>query len=298
MPDKSKEQRLVPLLIDVQRDLDRDIDLESLASRFGTSTFHFHRVFSGFIGETPKKHIERLRLEKAAYLLAITDDPVVDIGLAVGFKNPETFARNFRKFIGHSPSGYRRMAKLAQAERLKNVDFFATDEYRLSKARFEELPATPVLAIRRMGQYGEVNRSFGAERHSWHELLEWARKRGACASPVFIGLFYDDPTMTPNALQRCDVCVPVDRSVAGTDQIRYTRFEGGWYGIVEYIGRIDTILSAFRGLADEIRRSGAYAFRDGPSLEFFRTPNVGGQSGVHRIDACLPVEPKNKRRRK
>jgi transcriptional regulator GlxA family with amidase domain len=41
-----RNERLVPLLIDVRRELDQDIDLDSLARKFGTSSFHFHRTFA------------------------------------------------------------------------------------------------------------------------------------------------------------------------------------------------------------------------------------------------------------
>jgi AraC family transcriptional regulator len=296
MKSKEQSERLVPLLIEVQRELDQEISLESLASKFGSSSFHFHRMFSDAIGETPKKHIERLRLERAASLLAVTDDPVLDVCLKVGFKNPETFSRNFRKFLGYSPSGYRRMAKIAQAERLQGTDFFGSDEYRLSRARFVTMPSTPLLAMRRMGDYGVLNESFGHDDHAWNKLTRWAHERDIPSNPVLIGLFYDDPTMTPPPLQRCDVCLPVNRIVDGTQTVRCIQFDGGTYGIVEYIGRIKTIINAFRGLADEIRRSDAYVFREGPAVEFLRAANVDGVAGVHRIDACFPVKKADKRR--
>jgi AraC-like DNA-binding protein len=47
-------QEMIPLLIEVQQNLDRDLDLELLARKYGYSTFHFHRVFSNVVGETPK----------------------------------------------------------------------------------------------------------------------------------------------------------------------------------------------------------------------------------------------------
>ena len=292
MNDKERKERWVPLLVDLERELDRDVSLDALASRFGASKFHFHRAFSGSFGETPKKHVERLRLEKAAFALAVTDSPVVDIAFAVGFNNPETFSRNFKKFIGYSPSGYREMAKAAQAERLKNVDFFTNDNYELSRARFVTMPATPVLAARKIGQYARVNRDFGGDTDPWRELADWATRNGIATTPLNIGIFYDDPTMTPEALTRCDVCVAVERplELREGDAIRCMPFAGGLYGFVDYVGTVDTIISAFRGLADEIRRSAVYTFEGGPSITIMREANVGGRVGVHRVDAGFPVK--------
>src|SRR5687768_4324233 len=102
MPDSSDFpiQELIPLLLDVESNLEQDLTLDSLARRFGYSPFHFHRYFSGAFGETPKRHVDRLRLERAAYKLAITHDSVLDIALAVGFKSHETFSRAFKRAFG------------------------------------------------------------------------------------------------------------------------------------------------------------------------------------------------------
>src|SRR5688572_6286599 len=93
-------QELIPLLIDVQDHLDREISLGSLARQYGYSPFHFHRFFSSAVGETPKQHIDRLRLERAAYKLAITGETVLAIALGVGFNNHETFSRAFKRAFG------------------------------------------------------------------------------------------------------------------------------------------------------------------------------------------------------
>ena len=287
---KERKERFVPLLIEVEQDLNQDISLKALASRLGVSSFHFHRSFLGSIGETPKKHVERLRLERASYLLAVTDEPIIDVALAVGFKNPETLSRNFKRFLGLTPRAYRRMAKAAQAERVANTDFHNSSDYRLSRARFEKLPPMHLLAIRRMGAYGTYHAASGDSRNPWSDVLEWASARGISTSPLRLGIYYDDPTLTPKPLQRADFCVAVERPVEGSDPVRCMHFAGGLYGVVEYVGRIEHLLSAFRGLADEIRRSSVYAFAEGPPIDSLLEENVDGSEGVQRIEIAFPVK--------
>jgi AraC family transcriptional regulator len=287
---KQPNERLVALLIEVQRTLDEDIDLGSLAAEFGASAFHFHRTFAAAVGETPKKHVERLRLERAAFLLAVTDEPILDIALAVGFKNPETFSRNFRNFLGLSARGYRQMAKRAQAERVAGTDFHADPDFTLSRARFAKLPAQTLLALRHVGYYGALHERFGTATDPWDELGAWAHERGVPASGARIGIYYDDPTLTPEPLQRADICIAVPEPVEGTERIRSIAFAGGLYAITEYVGRCDTLLSAFRGTADEIRRSPTHTFRDASPLEVVRATNVNGVAGVHRFDVCFAVQ--------
>jgi AraC family transcriptional regulator len=74
-------QELIPLLLDVQHNLDQDLNLRSMARQSGYSPFHFHRKFMEAVGETPKQHVHRQRLERAAYKLAITDEPILEIAL-------------------------------------------------------------------------------------------------------------------------------------------------------------------------------------------------------------------------
>ena len=287
---KDPNDRLVPLLIEIQRSIDRDIDLAALAKRYGASPFHFHRTFASALGETPKKHVDRLRLERAAFLIAVTEEPILDIALAVGFKNPETLSRNFRKFLGYSPRSYRQMARRAQVDRVANTDFHSDPEFSLSRARFKKLPARTLLALHHIGDYGVLHERFGTRADPWNELLAWARERGVAAGGERIGVYYDDPTVTPKPLHRAEICVPVAGAVAGTQHIRSIPFEGGLYAIVEFEGRISSVLSAFRGTADEIRRSEFYTFASGPPLEIVRATNVNGAAGVHRIDVCFAVQ--------
>jgi AraC family transcriptional regulator len=286
----------LPGLIDAQRDLDQDLSLSSLAARFGTSKYHFHRLFASSVGETPKQHFERLRIERAAMLLATTGLSITDLALTLGFKNVETFSRRYKAALGHSPSSYRRMARAAQRERVERTNFHASEDYSLSRALFEPLPDMRLLAIRHLGDYGKLNESFGEADHLWSELAAWARSAGVAIDPVFMGIYYDDPTMTPESQRRADVCVPLrdpaDFNVSG--RMRCLKFAGGSYAIAEYVGPISHLLSGYRGVADEVRRSARYEFRQDYPLAFLRTPNVDGRRGVHRIDICFPVAKKRR----
>ena len=46
--------------------LDQPLELKSIAEIANFSPFHFHRIFTFLIGETPIDYIQRLRIEKAA----------------------------------------------------------------------------------------------------------------------------------------------------------------------------------------------------------------------------------------
>jgi AraC family transcriptional regulator len=82
-------------------------DLAALSSRAGLSAFHWHRLFSTVVGESPKQFAQRLRLSRAAALLLSRHDSVLSIALSCGFASHEGFTRAFRRRFGVSPRAYR-----------------------------------------------------------------------------------------------------------------------------------------------------------------------------------------------
>ncbi len=289
--DASNEamQELVPLLIDVQSNLDRQMGLDSLARQCGYSPFHFHRFFSNAVGETPKQYVDRLRLERAAYKLAITGETVLEIALAVGFKNHETFSRAFKRAFGYSPRDYRRACREAQAERLERNRGFRGEGCLLSDVRFVTLPATKLLAIRRHGAYSDCPVPFTAEDEFWKELVQWAKRNSVTHRPLALAISYDDPTLTPNSLQRLDACIPIDGAVAAEGPIRRLDFAGGRYGGVEHAGPLSTIDQAYRQVADGIRRARQYDFDEGPPVQIYRKVQIGGDPEANLTEVYFPV---------
>ncbi len=278
---------VIPLLVDVKDNLDSELTLESLARDFGTSRFHFHRTFSALVGETPRRHVARLRLERAAYKLAITGETVLDVALAVGFNSHETFSRAFKRRFGQSPQSYRRMARTAQLERMERNRAFRGDGCLLSEVRFESLRSTPALAIRRVGAYSEFDAAARARLAA--EMVEWAEHNGVAPGPLRIGLFPDDPTMTPKALQQSDFCIPLDQPAVGTERIRCIELTGGMYGVIEHIGAQATVDQAYRNLADGIRRSRRFGFREDPPIHIYLDEDNANKGASSHSKVCFPV---------
>jgi AraC family transcriptional regulator len=290
-------QEMIPLLIEVQQKLDQDLDLRSLASKYGYSPFHFQRIFSNAVGETPKKYVERLRLEKAAYKLQITDEPIFDVCLSVGFKNHETFTRAFRRYFGASPRDCRKNAKVLQSRRLEANRSFRGDGCCLSEVKFETLRSTHLLSILHVGAYSEIPAAFTKDDRIWNALVAWAKRRSLLYRPIPLSFYHDDPTVTPGAAQRTDACIPLDTVVKGTRTIRCIEFVGGQYAVAEHVGPCSTLIQGFRHVADGVRGSGKYTFRTDPALAIARGIHVDKESVLNRTDVYLPVQRIPRRRK-
>ena len=88
--------------------------LEELARRVHLAPAYLVRLFKRETGRAPMAYLARCRAERAAALLLGTARSVHEIGEAVGWDDPNYFARRFRGHFGVSATEYR--------ERFHNID--------------------------------------------------------------------------------------------------------------------------------------------------------------------------------
>jgi transcriptional regulator of acetoin/glycerol metabolism len=93
---------------DIRSHLDKNIRIDVLAGLAGLSVHHFSRAFKRSVGVAPHQYVMQQRIEKAAELLARTDQLLSDIALATGFSDQSHLARSFRRIVGSTPSSFRR----------------------------------------------------------------------------------------------------------------------------------------------------------------------------------------------
>jgi AraC-like DNA-binding protein len=77
----------------MDRSYAQPLDIAALAAVAYVSESHFIRTFRATFGETPHRYRQRRRVERAMFLLRVTDRPVTEICLAVGFASLGTFSR-------------------------------------------------------------------------------------------------------------------------------------------------------------------------------------------------------------
>ncbi len=262
--------------------------LDTLARRSGYSPFHFHRRFVSVVGETPKRHLMRLRLERAAYLVAVTEQQFLAIALDVGFRSHETFTRAFRRHFGITPTEYRRKARKAQAERLVRNATFTGEGCQLSQVRLLTLAPVVLLCARHTGAYAAVpSPPFAEHDELWAPLAAWALEAGITYERTAWVIPHDDPTVTPGPQQRMDAGVPVNGIPPRSDPFTVLRFAGGRYAGAEHVGPHETIGQAYRHVADGIRRSSTAVFGVGPPVQIFR--HVDHDPRRHRTEVYFPI---------
>ena len=86
--------------------------VEHLAARFGLNTRTLQRLFSKYVGVSPKWVIQRYRLHEAAERLAAGKSiDQAELALDLGYTDQAHFVRDFKSIVGVSPAAYARAAR-------------------------------------------------------------------------------------------------------------------------------------------------------------------------------------------
>lgn len=90
----------------MQNHLDH-ITLQDVADHFGFSLSYCSRLIKSSTGQTFNDWKRLLRIQKAEHMLRNTKESVADISSSLGYENPETFIRAFKKELHVTPAKYR-----------------------------------------------------------------------------------------------------------------------------------------------------------------------------------------------
>jgi transcriptional regulator GlxA family with amidase domain len=91
----------------IERDFDRELDLESVARQIATSRRQLQRAFAE-VGDTSfRGFLAEVRMRNALRLLQDGSAPVREVAVSVGYRQPAQFAKAFRRHHGAPPSDFR-----------------------------------------------------------------------------------------------------------------------------------------------------------------------------------------------
>lgn len=111
--DKSHGDRSVlDLQTWLEEHFNEEVTVDMLATREGMSRRTLERRFKNATGESPKRYVQRIRVEKAKQLLQESGMTFDEITYLVGYEDSSTFSRVFKEYTGLSPILYKRRFNL------------------------------------------------------------------------------------------------------------------------------------------------------------------------------------------
>ncbi len=266
------QERILKVLLYIERHLDERLSLSGLAKVGGFSKYHFHRVFLGMTGETLRQHVKRLRLERAAGRLRRSTAAVTAIALDGGYQSLEAFSRTFRREFGKTPSGFRRDVSVEEDQKLG------------IEVRVVKREAVEAAFIRHVGPPQEVGRV-------WEKLSRWAGERGIFGRGTeFVGVWHDDPEITPLRRLRCDVCVTLPRAIEPAGEIGVRVIEGGEYAMTRHRGAYEKLGETYARLCGVWAPASGREIASRPAVEVYRNSPRSVVAEELVTDIYLPLE--------
>lgn len=92
----------------INQHIEEKLSVADIAKKYNFSEKHFRYLFARIVGCTPKKYIERVKLERVYTLLKSTNLTVTQIADRLGFNNSHHLANAFKNAYNISPSECRK----------------------------------------------------------------------------------------------------------------------------------------------------------------------------------------------
>jgi two-component system response regulator YesN len=93
----------------IKKHYNEGINQKTVAEHVYLSPNYFSELFKNATGKTFTKYLIEARIDAAKKLLAKPEVKVYEVGQIVGYDEPVSFSRVFKKIVGVSPAGYRKI---------------------------------------------------------------------------------------------------------------------------------------------------------------------------------------------
>jgi AraC family transcriptional regulator len=272
----------------IQDNLSQPLCLDAVARAAGFSPFHFHRIFTAFVGENLQDYINRLRLERAANLLVKSPSlTITEVAFSCGFSSSSAFARSFRKYFGVTPSQY-----LSEYLNPKTPAAWVTQ--RPAPAETVELPSIQVRPMPPMhlvcfpAVEGYAPHSI---KQAWERLFHWAGARGLLDGRAqLIAVSYDDPQITPPKKCRYYACMTVPETLRSDAQVSFLDFPAHTCAVCRMDCDADQIQPVYRVLYRDWLPDSGFLLADLPPYEIYYNAPDNDPASKYVFDLCIPVE--------
>lgn len=283
--------RLCKVLEYIDAHLDDNLSIDRLSNVAAFSKYHFHRQFTELLGISVYKYVQLTRLKRASYQLAFRKQiPIIDISLASGYENHESFSRAFKKSIGQTPSEFREHPQWKPwhliYQPLSDLrSKYMKPDHQPDKVRVIMFKEVKVAVLEHRGTPNLVGNSA-------RKFIEWRKQNNLSpqVSSTF-NILYDDPSETSPEDFRLDICASTERDVADNPfGVVEKTIPGGRCAVLRHIGDDANLDESITYLYSKWLPSSGEEPRDFPlflqRVKFF--PDVAEHEAV--IDVFLPLK--------
>jgi AraC family transcriptional regulator len=252
------QQVVLKVLHYINQNLAGDVSLETIARIANYSPFHFQKIFSEAVQETPKQYVIRLRLERAAHFIKIFPNlPINEIASGCGFSSNSIFSRAFKNYYGISAEQFRELPTDKMQEiNIKHNKFTHCNEtswitpitdiqQKLETVKLSSLPAISTMYSCKIACIQTTLSHRENITFAFKSLLQWAIPHELISSATkYFGIWLDFPFITPFNKCRFLCGIELNSEIKPTKGISVVTFNKGQYLNYKMIGDINETLDS------------------------------------------------------
>lgn len=281
------ELRICRAIDFINQHLAESPSVNEIAAAAPFSPFHFQRLFRALTGESVAEFTRRLRLEAAAKKLTfggMTD--ITGLAIELGFSSSQNFAKAFKKHFGLSPSAYQTAAGPLVKKFNPKSKPPVSNLFDLSQVVVRHVEEIHTVYRRHFGSYNsaEIQTAFD-------ELQNWAEARELHHEHGYIGIPWDEATITPDDKCRFDACLMLQRDVWLGRSVNQQNIPAGRYATLRCEVVANNFDDPWNGMLRDWLPGSGFQPDDGPRFEVYFSDGSTDPDGRWELEIYLPVKP-------
>lgn len=276
------QQNINSLVDYISTHLSEPISLESLAKLVHTSPFHLCRIFKYYMNEPLGAYIARQRVERAAMYLKTIPQNISNLTESVGYRTPQSFSKAFKQHFGMSASSFAR-----NLSDRANGNHPEADSNALQPPTIVMSDEIQVVYTRIIGKYGDATSADSA----WSKLGRFMKSNGLLSAQTrWIGISFDDPSITEQQRCRFYACGSVAGSIKASGEFAFRTIKAGKYAVFTHTGSYLHLHRTYDALQAYLQNRNELVLRSGLTLEkYINSPrNTPEDQLVTKI--FIPIE--------
>lgn len=249
-------QQKVNQVIDyISANLHLPLQLDVIADKINVSQRQLLRIMRSALNESLYAYVARQRIERAVLYMQTEEMSLTKLAEMVGYDNPQSFSKAFKKQFGISPKAY-------IDELQSRLEGYVQSSGNRSSLQSEmcHFEGLELVYIRIFGKYGEAE----PYETAWNKLMLLLKDNQALTRETrFIGLSFDDPNVTNNGQCRFYACASVQKKIIPTGEFGTIQLQQGKYAVYTLKGSC----SGLQELYNNISVNFEYTIRHGMAFE-------------------------------
>jgi len=271
------EQRIHQVIRFIEQHYTEELPLSVLAEKANYSSFHFQRIFKTIVGETPKQHINRLRLEGASHYIVLTPNTtIIEVAFMFGFTSLEAFSRAFKNYYRVSPDKFKRsndeerlliIQEKTKSEAQKNIDPASFLREHLQDLSAEQDVAVVKHYVKNVIYIQGTLKDEETILAAHDRIRQWAEARDLIKKDTeYFGLMRDYPLFTSLDKCRYYACVTVESRPPLSDEINFLEMPAGTYATFTVRGGINELIKSVTRFAHHWLPESGYEIQHIPAI--------------------------------